>query len=402
MPDRPDDLDRAYRDAVRVLDDEAGAKRRRRAVLAAVNAAGPASSTAVRQPPNPSLASDDQLGAGLNGAAAPTATSSAVPSPTPGRAANEAQWRSGASWWRGAAAASVLVTSALLVLHGRDQPPGASADRAPERIAAPTPALAAPPAIPEARVESTSARAAARLGAPPSALDTPAEAAVTGPALAQSAKVAAARTAFPAQDATATRAVGQAAAQPPGEPSAASQADVATAQAAESAQYQVDLEALREQGFKALSIRPPAGVNSHAPDLPAALPAPRSARMAAASSVSAAPGGHPRVDQAASAAGRVAVPPAAPARGAGLLEAAAAGDADAVEVLLSRVAPDAERDAQGRTALALAVLRSDSRSVSLLLAHGADRHLPDRQGQTPLDAAIRLGDPAVLKALGLP
>jgi ankyrin repeat protein len=128
------------------------------------------------------------------------------------------------------------------------------------------------------------------------------------------------------------------------------------------------------------------------------MSAARNARIAATSSVPAALMGQPLVAESANAAGGA----ARPAPGSGLLEAAAAGDADALENLLKRVAPDAERDAQGRTALALAVLRSDSRSVMLLLAHGADRHRADWHGQTPLDAALRLADPAVLKALGLP
>ena len=90
-----------------------------------------------------------------------------------------------------------------------------------------------------------------------------------------------------------------------------------------------------------------------------------------------------------------------PAPQGSLLAAVAAGDADTVARLLQTTAPDAERDADGRTALALAVLRSDARSVKLLLGHGSDRLLPDRFEQTPQGYAAALGDPAVLDAFGM-
>jgi ankyrin repeat protein len=85
-----------------------------------------------------------------------------------------------------------------------------------------------------------------------------------------------------------------------------------------------------------------------------------------------------------------------------LLAAAAAGDIEAVRRLLQTRGPDEERDADGRTALALAVLRSDVRLVRLLLDKGANRLAPDRLGQTPLGHAQAGGDAALLRALGAP
>ena len=70
--------------------------------------------------------------------------------------------------------------------------------------------------------------------------------------------------------------------------------------------------------------------------------------------------------------------------------------------LLATTPPDEEKDAEGRTALALAVQRGDARMVALLVARGADPLLPDRQGRTPLALAQALGDAAVLQALRRP
>ena len=83
-----------------------------------------------------------------------------------------------------------------------------------------------------------------------------------------------------------------------------------------------------------------------------------------------------------------------------LLAAAAAGDTAALERLLAN--PDAVRDADGRTALSLAVLRKDAGLVRLLRQRGASLLLPDRFGQTPQGYAQAGGDSAVLQALGLP
>jgi ankyrin repeat protein len=85
----------------------------------------------------------------------------------------------------------------------------------------------------------------------------------------------------------------------------------------------------------------------------------------------------------------------------GLIAAVLAGDSERLIRLLEHAAPDAERDADGRTALALAVRRSDIRCVAALLARGADRLAADRSGRTPLDEARAIADPAVRAALGL-
>jgi ankyrin repeat protein len=64
-------------------------------------------------------------------------------------------------------------------------------------------------------------------------------------------------------------------------------------------------------------------------------------------------------------------------------------------------AVDQDKDADGRTALVLAVLRGDALAVTALLKRGADPRLPDRYGQTPRGYARALGNAAVLEALGL-
>ena len=58
--------------------------------------------------------------------------------------------------------------------------------------------------------------------------------------------------------------------------------------------------------------------------------------------------------------------------------------------------------AAGRSALALAVLRSDLAMVKLLLASGANRLAADRFGQTPQGYAAKQADPALRAAFGLP
>jgi hypothetical protein len=317
------------------------------------------------------------------------------------RAANEAQWRSGPAWWRGAAAACILVTSTLLVVHemeggpgsgfdkGRETPPAAAAgtgrkqvrvDESEQRAGAPalppTVAKAAPPPAaqalaPRAVLDTTTAPA-------PGAMAAPARSSSIGDETAAAASIAKADSPPPTPTTLATR---QRSA-PLARSTVAAEAAIGSAPAGSPAAEaeQEELAAMRALGLKAMQITRPAVVS----------PLPAAEQTA---------GGRDASDRRSGAAGPAVAPTA---QRSGLLAAAAAGDADAVESLLRRVAPDTERDAQGRTALALAVLRSDSRSVSLLLAHGADRHRADLKGQTPLDEAIRLADPAVLKALGLP
>lgn len=78
-----------------------------------------------------------------------------------------------------------------------------------------------------------------------------------------------------------------------------------------------------------------------------------------------------------------------------------AGHVDAARAILKHAGPDSSKDADGRTALAWAVLGSDAEMVVLLLERGADRLAQDRFGQTPLGYAAAAANPAVLKAFGL-
>ena len=60
------------------------------------------------------------------------------------------------------------------------------------------------------------------------------------------------------------------------------------------------------------------------------------------------------------------------------------------------------RDADGRTVLAIAVLRADVPLVKLLLASGANWRAVDRFGHTPVSYANASGDTAILQAFGKP
>ncbi len=124
-PSDDDDIDRAYRAAVASQTD-AGAdatRRRRLAVLQAVR--------------------------GLDARAAQPAEAAApVPAPTrlPGRpAANQARFGGAGAAWRGAMAACLIASTALVVVHLRDEPGAAVAPEAA------TPVAASPPAQPEAQ-----------------------------------------------------------------------------------------------------------------------------------------------------------------------------------------------------------------------------------------------------------
>jgi hypothetical protein len=114
------------------------------------------------------------------------------------------------------------------------------------------------------------------------------------------------------------------------------------------------------------------------------------------------PAAEAQADRAVPVAPRLAAAPAAKALGAvtsGLIGAAEAGDLEAVRRQLATTPADAQRDSEGRTALAIAVLRSDVRMVSLLLAQGANRLSTDKQGKTPLDHAVAIDNPAVLELI---
>lgn len=91
--------------------------------------------------------------------------------------------------------------------------------------------------------------------------------------------------------------------------------------------------------------------------------------------------------------------PAAQAPRGGLLAAATMGDFDAARRALGTTHPDAERDADGRTALAIAVLRSNVPLAKLLLESGSDPDQKDRFGQTPRSYAESVGEASMLEAL---
>jgi hypothetical protein len=93
---------------------------------------------------------------------------------------------------------------------------------------------------------------------------------------------------------------------------------------------------------------------------------------------------------------------AAPAPGSGLLLAVHKGDLEAVRTILQSTEPDVERDPDGRTALAIAVLQRYLPLVKLLLASGANRDVVDRFGRAPVDYARASGDSALLQAFGTP
>ena len=82
-----------------------------------------------------------------------------------------------------------------------------------------------------------------------------------------------------------------------------------------------------------------------------------------------------------------------------LRQAAESGDIPRLQMLLGRQPDIDARDANGRTALMLAVLRGESRAVDMLLAAGADPNAADGSGTTPLRAAIAGNQPAIVAAL---
>jgi ankyrin repeat protein len=82
-----------------------------------------------------------------------------------------------------------------------------------------------------------------------------------------------------------------------------------------------------------------------------------------------------------------------------LRQAAETGDIPRLQILLGRQPEIDARDANGRTALMLAVLRGESRAVDMLLASGADPNAADESGTAPLQAAIAANQPAIAAAL---
>jgi len=83
-----------------------------------------------------------------------------------------------------------------------------------------------------------------------------------------------------------------------------------------------------------------------------------------------------------------------------LLDAAARGDAQAVEAQLARGAYANQRDANGLTALILSARAGAVPAIQALLRHGADPNLPGGvNGWTPLLHAVHKNQPAAVEAL---
>lgn len=78
---------------------------------------------------------------------------------------------------------------------------------------------------------------------------------------------------------------------------------------------------------------------------------------------------------------------------------APSGDSAPSQVLLSDAAAIDARDAQGRTALMLAVLQGRLDTVVSLLRRGADPNAADLAGMTPLQAALANQKPDIAEAL---
>jgi len=93
--------------------------------------------------------------------------------------------------------------------------------------------------------------------------------------------------------------------------------------------------------------------------------------------------------------------PAAPAHPdpADLRRAAERGDLTKLRTLMAEGVPTEARDADGRTALMLAVQHGRADVVNELLAHGADPGAADADGETPLQTAVITGQTVVAEAL---
>jgi Ankyrin repeats (3 copies) len=374
--DDDDDIDRAYRRAVETSTDVAVLRRRRRAVLEAVEAVN-----------------------------AVHATPADRPHAAPGHraAANEAFRHQPAAWWRGVAAACVIGASALVVVHMQQAPEAtveAGLRSAADRVAAPAvPGESTPARVAEAALRQ-SALATAPAPAPAIVTDVPRRAPIvpaTPPAGVPSSTAPkpvakAARSAFPGDGMDSAVSTGRVA---PSDAAAAAM-DAAPREAAPAALpstpvLKPDPPERRERS----ASRPeqPSAASKEASGAVAALPPSHGAAQAGNAGAKSLP---PRDDAA-----RVGEA-AARAPSEGLLAAAHQGDIDAARALLQTTDPDAERDADGRTALAIAVRRADLPLVKLLLASGANRHAADRFGHTPLGYAKASGDTTMLQAFGTP
>jgi hypothetical protein len=338
-PSDDEDIDRAYRAAVDAASDETdlvAAHRRRRAVLDAVLAASP------------------QVG---RGSAAQQPASPAVAGGRP--ASNQPVWRLPAAWWRGAAAACVIVSSALVVSHLREE--------AGTGLEVHEPTAASKTAADEARAPVAVQGSAQRATVAPAPEPTPA------PTLTRT------RPPKPAGLATMARAPTQPLASiAPAAPAAAGQLQAAPPSASPP-------PATAVAAITATESTQQSRVRVARPAAPEAAVAAAADRVVATQALAGAGAKAERLTARQS-----------------LLAAVAAGDASAAELILASSNADAETDADGRTALALAVLNMDARLVKLLLARGANRLAPDRFGQTPQGYAQAGGNTAVLRAFGLP
>ena len=370
-----DDIDRAYRMAVETTTDVAVVRRRRGAVLEAVEGLDAVHETPV----------DRQRAA-----------------PGDRTAANEAHRHPSATWWRGVAAACVIGTSTLVVVHMQQAPEatvetGLRSDA--DRVAArrrrasrrqprlPKPRRASPawrPHPPHPRPSLT------HPDAHPSCLQRPPAEVPSSTASDPVAK--AARSAFPGDGidtAVSTGRVGQSGA-------AAGAMDAAPREPALAALPSTPIltpDPPERQERSTSRTEQPSATSKESLGAAAVLPPSHAAAEAGnAVAKNSPPRDHAvRVDKA-----------AVRAPGEGLLVAVNKGDIEAARTLLQTTDPDAERDADGRTALAIAVLRADVPLVKLLLASGANRHAVDRFGHTPVSYANASGDTTMLQAFGRP
>lgn len=79
--------------------------------------------------------------------------------------------------------------------------------------------------------------------------------------------------------------------------------------------------------------------------------------------------------------------------------AARRGQMDIVDLLCRHGADIDARDAQGRTAVAQAVLAGEGKTIAALLKRGADADVADHDGNTPLHHAARLSKFDVMRQL---
>lgn len=368
-----DDIDRAYRMAVETTMDVAVLQRRRGAVLEAV-----AGLDAIHEAPV-----DRQRAA-----------------PGDRTAANDAHRHPSATWWRGVAAACVICTSALVVVRIQ-QAPEATVEtglRSADRVAASPPAVESTAAqvaevAPRQAGVSTAPVPATITDAPRRAPIVPATAPAEGRSITASDPVAkAARSGLPGDSvdtAVSTERVGRSGAAAgameaaPREPALAAlpSTPILTPDSAERLEKSTlrteQPSAMPKESLGAAAVLPPSHASAEAGNAVRKNSPLRDHAM--------------RVDKA-----------AVQAPGEGLLVAVNKGDIEAARAILQATDPDAERDADGRTSLAIAVLRTDVPLVKLLLASGANPHAADRFGHTPVSYANASADTALLQAFGKP